>query len=673
MLPDHENTVRRVLVIDDNLAIHEDFKKILCPSSGGGDEAVDMLAAELFGDEPASGAAPTVSQTTYQVDTASQGQEGLAKVVKALEEGRPYQLAFVDMRMPPGWDGVETISQIWKIDPFLQTVICTAFSDYTWPEIRKALGDSDRLLILKKPFDTAEISQIASALTEKYHLAQLARLKIDDLESMIVERTSALRRTNDQLQQEVHQRRTAEEQLRHDVLHDRLTGLPNRGLLMERIEMCIRRQGRDPNYKFAALFIDMDDFKVVNDSLGHEAGDTLLVSVAERIASAVRSVDATARITSDELTSRLGGDEFVVLLDAIHDAEEARVVADRILGRMSEPFRVSGHEVVVQLSIGIAASVSPGQYQRAADVLRDADTAVYSAKSGGKRRVALFDSTMLAEARNRLELEQELRRAVDNNELCLHYQPIVCLKSGRLVGCEALLRWNHPKRGMVPPSVFIPLAEATGLMIPLGLQVCRDAARQLQAWRQAFASTHPNLWVSVNLSVTQLYASNLPDEIDKIIRDVGIDHAALRLEITEGTAIRRGDVPQTTLRELKARNLTLLMDDFGTGYSSLGRLHELPIGCIKIDRSFISELKPDNRQAHATVQAIVMLAHNFGFTVVAEGIEDQNQLEQIRSLNCDFGQGYLFSRAVPASEITTILGQKHPLTVGWDNEMRMAG
>lgn len=676
MLPNEQAFLRRVLVIDDNLAIHEDFRKILCPRVAEGADSLDSLAAALFGEKQTAAveepAGTPRNGTTYEVDSASQGKEGLEKVIAATKEGRPYQLAFVDMRMPPGWDGVETIKQLWKVDPLLQTVICTAYSDYTWMEIRKALGDSDRLLILKKPFDTAEIAQISLALTEKYRLSRLAQLKIDDLRTMVDEQTAALRRSNDQLEEEVRQRRVAEERLRHDVLHDRLTGLPNRVLLADRVDQCIKRQDRESNYKFGILFIDMDEFKIVNDSLGHEAGDQLLVDVAARIAGAVRGTD-TAMWAGEGITSRLGGDEFVVLLDGIRQAEDARVVAERILSTMVAPFTISGHEVMVRLSIGIATSTTPGQYVRAADILRDADTAVYSAKGTGKHRVAVFDSTMLAEARERLELEQDLRHAVNGEEIKLYYQPIISMRSGQIVGCEALLRWQHPTRGMISPLVFIPLAEATGLIVPLGLRVCREAVQQVKRWRTEYGGQHGKFWVSVNLSGTQLHVTSLPQEVENILRDAGLDHSALRLEVTEGMMIRQGDVQQETLRELKDRNITLLMDDFGTGYSSLGRLHELPIGGIKIDRAFISTLTADSKQSIAAVKAIVMLAHTYEFSVVAEGIETEVQLEHARTLGCDFGQGYYFSKPVPAEEMEKMLKAEHALSKGWDVGLRKVG
>ena len=313
---------RRIIVIDDNSSIHGDFQKILGGPVAAGTNDLEAMAASFFGNsETKSGGG-----LTYGLKTASQGQEGLEIVKAAFEANQPIHVAFVDIRMPPGWDGIETIEQLWKVDPDLQTVICSAYSDYSWDAIHSRLGDSDRLLILKKPFDTAEISQLAAALSEKYRLAQAARFRMDELDRLVELRTRELERANEQLRLEVDQRRSVEERLRHDVLHDRLTGLPNRPMLIDRIDQCIRRRSRDPNYKFALLFMDMDDFKVVNDSLGHEAGDKLLIGIGQRLTEAVRSMDVAGRLC-DDVTSSLGGDEFVILLDGLAKDEDAIEVA----------------------------------------------------------------------------------------------------------------------------------------------------------------------------------------------------------------------------------------------------------------------------------------------------------------------------------------------------------
>jgi diguanylate cyclase (GGDEF)-like protein len=558
--------------------------------------------------------------------------------------------------MPPGWDGIETIERLWKADPLLQTVICSAYSDYSWDDIHARLGDSDRLLILKKPFDNAEISQLAAALTEKYRLAQMARFRIEELDRVVTERTRELQRANDQLRLEVEQRRSIEDRLRHDVLHDRLTGLPNRAMLIDRIEQCIRRRKRDQNYLFALLFMDMDDFKVVNDSLGHEAGDRLLVGISQRLSGAVRSLDTTGRI-GDEVTSRLGGDEFVILLDGLTSEADAVTVANRIASLMAAPFDLNGRDVVANLSIGVA--LGKAEYDRAADILRDADSAVYRAKNKGKHQVAVFDSEMLYEARERLELESDLRKAVTGDEFFLVYQPIIALSTGEIHGFEALVRWRHPTHGLTMPSRFIPIAETTGLIIPIGAQVIRQACQQIKAWREKFGD-HPDyrdLWVGVNLSGKQLNFGGLVEQIDDIVDGLSLDHSLMRLEITEDAVIQHGDSGIKTLQKLRDRKFRLALDDFGTGYSSLSYLHRMPVDSIKIDQSFIRKLDAQGRPFSATVQAIVNLAHNCEMTVVGEGIENLEQIVQLQTLECDFAQGFWFSHPVAAAEAEKLLVQ----------------
>lgn len=641
--------MRRIIVIDDNAAIHGDFQKIL-GAQAAGDADLAAMESALFGGAPkAKGKRPE-----YRISTALQGQDGLREVEAALAAGDPIQVAFVDIRMPPGWDGVETIERLWKVDPDLQTVICSAYSDYSWEAIHERLGESDRLLILRKPFDTAEIAQLAAALSAKYRLAQAARCRMEELDRLVTARTADLSRANEQLRVEVDQRRAVEERLRHDVLHDRLTGLPNRAMLLDRIEQCIRRRTRDPDYQYALLFMDMDEFKVVNDSLGHEAGDKLLIGIGKRLSEAVRSVDLAGRL-SDDVTSRLGGDEFVLLLDGLSVDRDALVVAQRIETAMAEPFDIDGHDVVANLSIGIALGRT--EYTRAAEVLRDADTAVYQAKRRGKHGYATFDGEMLLEARGRLDLEEDLRKALAAGQFQLHYQPLVSLTSGHIMGFEALVRLAHPTRGQIAPSVFIPIAEETGLIIPLGYEVLRQACAQIQAWRKKFAehAVYDKLHVAVNLSGKQMGLGNLADEIDKITAEYGVDHGALTLEITENVVMQRGDGALETLKQLRERGYTLALDDFGTGYSSLSYLHRMPVHAIKVDQSFVRKMDTQGRQFSATVQAIVDLAHNCGLEVIGEGVETVDQLVQLQTLECNHAQGYWFSRPVPAAVAERLL------------------
>jgi diguanylate cyclase len=640
--------LRRIIVIDDNAAIHEDFRKIL-GSRPESDDGLSDLAAAVFGSDES----PSKTRPQYRIETASQGQDGLAIVEGAFRSGDPILVAFVDIRMPPGWDGIETIERLWKVDPDLQTVICSAYSDYSWDAIHSRLGDSDRLLILKKPFDTAEIEQLAAALSEKYRLAQTARFRMDELDRLVAERTRELQHANEQLTREIEQRRSIEERLRHDVLHDRLTGLPNRALLTDRIEQCLGRRLRDSNYHFALLFMDLDDFKVVNDSLGHGVGDKLLVGIGERLKSAARSLDLAGR-PFDDLTSRLGGDEFVLLLDGLAQPDDAIQVARRIEECMAEPFVIDGREIVTSMSIGIALG---GAYESAADILRDADTAVYRAKRHGKHSFAVFDAEMRSAAQIRMELESDLRTALSSGNLRVFYQPIVCLASGEICGFEALARLLHPTRGLISPATFIPIAEESGLIIPMGFQILRDACRQVAAWRTN--SRHKDavhkLYVTVNLSARQLALSDLPEQIDAITGEFQLDHAALKLEITENVVMEQGDAAIDTLKRLGERGYALALDDFGTGYSSLSNLHRIPVNLVKIDQSFVRRMDPQNRPFTATVHAIINLAHNCGLRVVGEGVETIDHLIQLQSLDCDMAQGFWFSRPVAAPEAERLL------------------
>ncbi len=429
------------------------------------------------------------------------------------------------------------------------------------------------------------------------------------------------------------ERRLAEEQLLHDAMHDPLTKLPNRTLFIDRLEQVIRFTQRRPDYQFAVLFLDLDRFKVINDSLGHLAGDQLLVELSERLLVCLRPEDTIAR---------LGGDEFVILIDDLQGVEDATVVANRIQQMLAQPFSLNGQIVFTTASIGITLSTC--QIQHPQDYLRNADIAMYQAKTHGGDRHALFTNVMYISAIARLQLETDLRRAIERDELRLQYQPILSLATEKLIGFEALIRWQHPIDGLVFPNKFIAVAEETGLIIPIGHWVLREACRQMQSWLTQIPADYP-LMISVNLSSKQLAHPNLIEQVDDILSETGLPPCCLKLEITESMVLENTEAAQKTLRQLKERQIQLSMDDFGTGYSSLNYLHRLPIDVLKIDRSFINEMDK-SEESLELVKAIVSIAHSLKMDVVAEGIETQAQLEQLQSLGCKFGQGYLFSRPV---------------------------
>jgi len=423
----------------------------------------------------------------------------------------------------------------------------------------------------------------------------------------------------------------AEEQLARRAFYDPLTDLPNRALFLDRLSHAMRRARRRPSYLFAVLFLDLDHFKVINDSLGHMAGDQLLVLIARRLEATLRPGDTVAR---------LGGDEFTILLDDLHSSEDATRVADRMQNALLSPFDVRGKEIFSTASIGIALS-STG-YEQPEDILRDADAAMYRAKGTGRARHALFDTGMHDRAVALLEIEADMRRAVERDELVMHYQPIVSLVSGRITGLEALVRWRHPRRGLIPPGEFVPLAEETGQIIPMGRWVLRRVCRQMGEWKRSSPAMRP-LTVNVNLSPRQFSLPDLVGHVDEVLDETGLEAGCLRLEITESALMENPDTATRILLQLQLLGVQISLDDFGTGYSSLSYLQRFPIDTLKIDRSFIGGL--DREQENLEIaRTIVTIGRNLGKEVVAEGIETDRQLELLREIQCEKGQGFYFSR-----------------------------
>jgi diguanylate cyclase (GGDEF)-like protein/PAS domain S-box-containing protein len=432
---------------------------------------------------------------------------------------------------------------------------------------------------------------------------------------------------------DVHERKVLEGQLRHAALYDPVTGLPNRTLFLDRLRVTMARASRHAEYQFAVLFLDLDGFKLVNDSLGHLLGDSLLSSVAERISADLRPTDTA---------SRFGGDEFAILLDDVVAPHNPVAVAERLQSRLARPFHVGGHEIVVTASIGIASS-STG-YVSAEDVLRDADTAMYRAKATEKGTYATFDAGMHTRAVSRLRVETELRQAVDGGQLRLHYQPIVAIRTGHTLAFEALVRWEHPTRGLLGPGEFLPVAEESGLIVPMGRWILAETCRQLAEWRRAGAPD--DLRVSVNVSNRQFWHGGLLDEVQGLLKAAHLEPRHIVLEITETVVMHNADLAERMLMELHDNGFALHIDDFGTGYSSLQALHRFPIEALKVDRSFVWGLGTDPRSTEL-VRTIAMMARNLGVDVIAEGIETADQCRRVERLGCAYGQGYLFSRPVP--------------------------
>ena len=458
---------------------------------------------------------------------------------------------------------------------------------------------------------------------------------------------------------DITERKRAEEKLDHLSFHDGLTNLPNRALFLDRLQRAITQARRHSDFKFAVLFIDIDEFKVFNDSLGHAAGDALLIQIAQRLTVCLRGADTISRsrpgnnaepLLGESTLARPGGDEFTVLLEELHDPSDTIRVAERIQQRLAVPFDLNGQEIVLTVSIGVAFSGNVGA--EAQDVLGDAEIAMYRAKSTGKGLCGVFDQAMHAGAIKRLQLETDLRKAIELNQLRVYYQPIVSVHNGQIVGFEALSRWQRPER-LVMPGEFIAVADETGLILPINRQLLYDACRQLRVWQTLFPSDPP-LTLNVNVTPKQFAQPEMASEIGKTLQETGLDPRCVNLEITETIAMADVDKSAVVLSELRALGVRLDIDDFGTGYSSLSRLQGFPVDTLKIDRAFISRIDTD-LATHEIVRVIVMLAHGLRLKVVAEGVETQAQVDLLQDIGCELAQGYFYSKPAAAETIEQLL------------------
>jgi diguanylate cyclase (GGDEF)-like protein len=604
---DADLLIHRLLMIDDNPSIHEDYRKIL---SGRDPGKVSSAEAALFGEEPAH------EGPAFDVDSAMQGRDGVERVRRALDDGRPYSVAFVDMRMPPGWDGLETIEQLWKIDPEVQVVVCSAYTDYDWLELLSRLGHSDKLIVIKKPFEPIEILQSASALSRKWQNARALKHHIESLERAVTDRTRGLEAAN--------------RQLRHLASHDALTGLPNRLLLDDRVAQAIAQANRQ-GHEFALLVVDLDRFKLINDSLGHRAGDDLLREVGQRLRTAVRAVDTTAR---------LGGDEFVILVAGPVTRPESIDIATRAIEVMKPAMRLLGIDVHISPSIGIAFYPRDGATVDA--LLARADAAMYSAKERGRNNVQCYAEGMTTATQDRVRLESELHEALRSRQFELHYQPKVDTTSGRINSAEALIRWRHPQRGLVSPKDFIAVAEECGLLDAIGEWVLFEACRQAKAWQQE--GLRP-IRVAVNLAPSQFRLTNLVDQIRGALHAAKLDPQYLEVELTESAVMSDAEESIVILEAISRMGVLVSVDDFGTGYSSMSYLRRFPIDKLKIDRCFVEEMTRRAEDA-SIVRAIISLAHSLHLKVIAEGVETPEQLALLTELGCDQYQGFYFSPAL---------------------------
>ena len=611
-------TNRRILVIDDTPSIHEDFRKILGP------EADDEKT--LAGTEEALFGTVQLDRLTFQLDSAYQGQEALELVTRARAEGRPYAMAFTDMRMPPGWDGLETIEQLWKADPHLQIALCTAFSDYTWEDMAERLEFGDQLLVLKKPFDSLEIRQMASALTWKWQMAQDAAMKVLNLEQTIEARVHELLKVS------------------HLLQYDVLTELPNSTLLGDRLNQSLALSRRHDK-QLAVMFLGLDRFKRINNALGHPVGDEMLKQVGRNLVATVRESDSVFRY---------GSDEFVVILADVRHPQQTKGIAEKLLNAIRVPQHIAGHDLSVTASLGI--SIYPDDGFDAIALIKKAETAMRNVKETGPNDFSFFIDEMNQRARDQQSIESGIRLALERNEFVLHYQPKLDLGSGQVVGAEALIRWQKPGHGLVYPSEFISVAEDSGLIVPLSKWVLAEACRQSCAWQ---AAGLPKICMSVNMSAIDFRQRDFIDGIEQTLKQTGLDPALLELEITEGVLMQNVESTVNALTRLKEMGVRLAIDDFGTGYSSLSYLRRFPIDVLKIDQSFIRGLSNDSSDA-ALVSAIISLGRSLKLTIIAEGVETLEQLDFLKAHRCEEGQGFYFSKAVEPDAFVRYLGSVKP-------------
>ena len=588
--------MEKILLIEDNEALRENTAEIL-------------------------------SLANYDVSTAENGKIGVEMAM-----ANPPDLIVCDIMMPV-LDGYG-VFQILSKNPDLQHVpfiFLSAKSERN--DLRKGMemGADD---YITKPFQFEEVLiRVQNQLALRAAELEIRVLNAE-LEARVKERTQELEVANTQLLEM--------------ALHDSLTGLPNRALLMTDLRRSIHQAKANLNYQFAVLFLDCDRFKVVNDSLGHLVGDELLILIAHRLSCYVKPQNTLAR---------LGGDEFAILLTEIPNFHDVTILSDQILQCFSQPFNLERHEIFINASIGIV--IGNCEYNEPEHLLRDADTAMYRAKALGKGQYHLFDPVMHTAALERLQLETDLRRGIEQEELVVHYQPIVSLITGRISGFEALVRWRHPKRGLIPPGLFIPIAEETGLITAIGYWVLSESCHQLRTWQQQ-NSIDPNLFVSVNLSVKQFAQPNLLEQIDQVLEHSQLSPDCLKLEITESAIMDNHQDVATILKELRKRRILISIDDFGTGYSSLSYLHSFPVDTLKIDKSFVQRLNLTSENI-GLIPVIISLAKTMNMNVVAEGIELVDQLKILRELDCGFGQGYFFAKPLPGEELINLLS----LTPQW--------
>ncbi len=602
----------RILVADDDASVLQAYRLCLEVVDQAAPRDVDALGASLFGAQPAR---PRM-QTRWSVsDFANQGEKAVELVRQAQAAGRPYSVLFLDMQMPPGIDGCETARQVRELDPDINIVIVTGYSDRSPVDVVEVAGPEDKIFYLAKPFETVEIRTLANSLCAKWTLER----DLADARAALAGQVAALEVANSEIA-------ASEARCRHIAMHDQLTRLPNRLSFQHFLD----EQLADPGREVAVMFVDLDRFKHINDTLGHPAGDELIRNLSQRLA---------AGLPEGSIIARLGGDEFGIVLTGIHAAGCGEVGAS-VIALCSEPFQILGAAVQVGASVGI--SRRDGDQLRSSELLRRADLALYAAKNMGRNRAEHFVPAFDESARKRAQIEARLRLAMSDEKLVLHYQPIHDPTDETPVGYEALLRWEDEELGMISPAIFVPIAEETGLIMELSEWVIRSAVAECAKW--------PNGFVSINLSTRHFQSPSMLECLLAETARSGVPRERVQLEITETALFDDAVLAATILVNLRAHGFRIALDDFGTGYSSLVNLKDFEIDCIKIDQSFVASLGSDHSSS-AIVQAVTSLARALGLKVVAEGVETEMQVQALRLTGCELMQGYFFGAAVAADKL----------------------
>lgn len=729
----------KMIIIDDNRNIHEDFIKILAPKEKT--TLLNKLEENLFGNiDNNISLAPA-----YEIDSAMQGEDGFMMIKNAYEAGNPYALAFVDIRMPPGWNGIETIKKIRDVDKDIQIVICTAFSDFSWEETISRLGRSDNLLILKKPFDQIEVRQIADALTTKWHLLKILCKKTEILEENIKEHTTSLKQslsliratleassdgivalsnernittyntkflemwdiprneinkyhgdilenyiksklenpsafrpaimtnnTNKDMPTEIltltngniyelssqpqiisnevvgivmtfhdiTKSTQLKSQLSYQLTHDQLTNLPNRIYILNKMRDEIEdKRNQNTQVKFAVMYLDVDRFKLINDSFSQTFGDKLLREIANRL---------TNKTENNYIPARISADEFALVITNFNNHHGLDVFIKKILHKLTRPYNINNREISITFSAGI--SIYPDDGTNVDTLMRNADTAMHHAKNQGSNNYQHYTNSMAVQSILKLQKEIELRKAIEENQFSLCFQPQIDIKSNTLIAVEALIRWNHPTEGVILPDDFIPLAEECGLIVQIGEWTLRAACEQCHNWKK---EGYPPIRMAINISTHQLQQANFVSYIATLIKEFDINPALLELEITENTIISSMESIKV-VDDLKKLGLELTLDDFGTGNSSISYLKTLPIDRIKIDKSFINNINL-NTSDEAIIHAIVSMAKSLNLDILAEGVENEKQLSFLKNNQVKTIQGYYFSNPLSSDELKQLI------------------